>query len=193
VISRRRRRGARGQSLIEVALLLPVVILVTLGGTDLAQAYRYNDDVSGASRAGMRIGILSDASDIGDSVRSEPNSVVANNATVWGATGPGGAYDHCTDGSLNCGDPSGCGASVFTSNPTEVACFAIHACTLDSNQRCQTYAGWGTRPEPNQSYAGLEVVVVYKFAPSTPLIAHFAGSSGYFLLTSKAQGLELYY
>jgi hypothetical protein len=174
--------------------MLPVVILVTLGGTDLAQAYRYSDDVAGASRAGMRIGILSDASDIGDSVRSEPNSVVANTTAVWGTTGPGGTYDHCTDGTLNCGDPNGCPVSAFSgaANAGRLACFAIHACTLDSSsQRCLTYGGWGTRPEPNQGRDGLEVVVVYKFTPSTPLIAQFAG--GAFYLTSKTQGLELYY
>jgi Flp pilus assembly protein TadG len=189
---RRRARRARGQSLVEVALMLPIVILVTLGGTDLAQAYRYSDDVSGASRAGMRIGIQSDATDIGSAVRTEPNSVVANSAALWGATGPGGTYDHCTNGTTNCGDPNGCPASVFTG--TRVACFAIHACALDSTQRCTTYSSWGLRPEPDQSYGnGLEVVVVYKFTPNTPLIAQFAGAAGSFLLTSKAQGLELYY
>ena len=190
---RRKRAGRRGQSLVEVALLLPIILLVTLGGADLAQAYRFSSDVSGAARAGMRIGIQGDTQDIGDAIRSEPNSVVTNTSTVWGNTGPGGTYASCTNGTTNCGDPNGCPTSVFTGG--RLACFAIHSCTLNSSQQCSgTYSSWGQRPEPNQTYgAALEVVVVYKFTPATPLVANLAGSGGSFYLTAKSQGLELYY
>lgn len=194
--TRRRRRGGRGQSLVEAALVLPVIVLVALGGTDLAQAYRYSSDVAGASRAGMRIGIQGDTTDIGDSVRSEPNSVVADTDAVWGATGPGGANTsaNCNGtGTGTCGDANGCPASVFTG--TRVACFAIHSCVLDTSMRCTTgYSSWGLRPEPNQTYGkGLEVVVVYKFTPSTPAIGQLAGAGGSYYLTGKNLGLELYY
>jgi Flp pilus assembly protein TadG len=188
---RRRRRSGRGQSLVEVALVLPLLLIITLAASDLAQAYTYASDVAGASRAGMRAGIQGDTFDIGDAVRSEPNSVVADTVAAWGSTGPAQTYDHCgTSGA--CGDPNGCPSSAFVSG--QAACFAVHACVIVSNQ-CTTYSSWGVRPESSTSSngSGLEVVVVYKFKPLTPLMAQFAGSGGALYLTSKTQGLELYY
>jgi Flp pilus assembly protein TadG len=191
---RRRGRSRRGQSLIEVALVLPILLLVTLGGTDLAQAYRFNSDVAGASRAGMRSGIQSDGNDIGDAIRSEPNVVVSNDTPTWGATAQGGNNANCGQAGatgVSCGDLNGCPPSAFTG--TRIACFAVRSCVINSSEQCTTYSSWGLRPEPNQSYGtGLEVVVVYKFTPVTPLIASF-GSGGSFYLTGRTQGLELYY
>ena len=193
---RRRRPGARGQSLIESALVLPIIVLITLGCTDMAQAYRYATDVAGASRAGMRVGIMSDATDIGAAVRDEPNSVVANTVADWGNDGSGQSDDKCTAASNTCGDPGGCAKSsaFWTSppagQPNPIACFAARSCQLDASMQCTTtYGAWGTRPGPSAS-CGLDVVVVYRLVPTTPVVAGFAG--GAFYLTSVTQGLALY-
>lgn len=188
-----RRRRSRGQSLVEAALVLPILILVTLGGADLAQAYRYASDIAGASRAGMRSGVQGDAYDIGDAIRSEPNvqGVIQDSSSVWGPTYTGGSAANCSGvGTGTCGDTSGCPSSVFTG--TRLACFAIRACTLSSANQCTSYQSWGTRPEPGQNNSGLAVVVVYKYTPFTPLIATFAGVGGSFYLTSSTVGLCLY-
>jgi len=189
-----RRRRTRGQSIMEVALVLPLIILVTLGGTDLAQAYRFSADVAGASRAGMRTGIQGDNNDIGDAIRTEPNRVVQNTVAAWGNTATGGSEANC-DGTgaagTTCGNASGCPATAFTG--TRQACFAVRACHMNSNQQCDgTYTAWGVRPESANGDNGLEVTVVYKFTPNTPLMAQFT-AGGSFYLTSRTQGLELYY
>ena len=191
-----RRRRSRGQSLIESALVLPIIVLITLGCTDMAQAYRYATDVAGASRAGMRVGIMSDATDIAAAVRDEPNSVVANTVTDWGDDGSQQSYDKCTSGSATCGDPAGCArTSAFwtappAGQPDPIACFAVRSCVLNSTLQCTTtFGAWGTRPGPSAS-CGLEVVVVYRLVPVTPVVAGFAG--GAFYLTATTQGLALY-
>ena len=180
---------------MEVALVLPLLILVTLGGTDLAQAYRYSADVAGASRSGMRTGIQSPGNDIGLAVRTEPNLVVKDNATTWGATAKNGNEANC-DGTgaagTTCGNTSGCPPSAFTG--TRVACFAVRACHMSSSgsQKCDgTYTAWGVRPDASNGDNGLEVTVVYKFTPNTPLMAQFS-IGGAFYLTSRTQGLSLY-
>ena len=185
----------RGQSLIESALVLPIIVLITLGCTDMAQAYRYATDVAGASRAGMRVGIMSDATDIGAAVRGEPNSVVANTVADWGKDGFSQTYDTCSTSTTVCGDPSGCDktSSFWTSppagQPNPIACFAARSCVLNASLQCTTFGAWGSRPAPSAN-CGLEVVVVYRLVPATPVVAGFAG--GAFYLTSNTQGLALY-
>lgn len=57
-MSRRRRRAARGQSLVEFALVLPVLLLIMLGLFDAGRAiYAYNT-VSNAAKEAARTGIV---------------------------------------------------------------------------------------------------------------------------------------
>jgi Flp pilus assembly protein TadG len=184
-----RRRGPRGQALAELALAFPVLILVVLGGMDLAQAYRFGNDAQGAARAGMLTATHDSSSDIGASIRQEPNNVIST--TSWGAESPGGS-NSCASG-VTCGDANGCATSSFTSGQT--ACFAIRGCTLANpsggNFACQTFdSTWGTRPAAG-SNKGIQVVVVLAYKPYTPLIGNF-GTNGVFYVKATAEGLELY-
>ena len=188
--------GSRGQALVEVAIMLPVLMFMTFMLIDLAHGFYLAVEISGASRAGVRDGIVSDTSDIGDAVRSEPNSAIANTTAVWGDTGPGGVNANCTVavGSQTCGDPNGCPASVFTG--ARIACFAVRTCTLSSNAdsgTCTSYGAWGSRPDPaSSSTRGLQVKVVYKLVPFTPFVAtRLAG--GLLSLSSTTTGDELYF
>ncbi|MHB8719528.1 MAG: TadE/TadG family type IV pilus assembly protein [Candidatus Dormibacteria bacterium] len=190
----RRRRGGRGQSLVEMAMIMPMVILVALGGTDLAVAYGYASDVAGSARAGMRIGIQGEAFDIGDAVRTEPSNVLQNNSTEWGNEAAGGSNGNCVgSGSGVCGAANGCSPADFIAN--QLACFAIRSCQVDSaSNRCTAYGAWGSRPDQgNAPFAGLEVVVVYRYYPKTPAITQLTGNGSAFYLTATSVGLELYF
>ena len=55
---KRRRRGSRGQTLVEFALGLPLIILLTLGMIDLARAVYYYNTLSDIARDGARFGIV---------------------------------------------------------------------------------------------------------------------------------------
>ncbi|MGH7777633.1 MAG: TadE/TadG family type IV pilus assembly protein [Candidatus Dormibacterales bacterium] len=189
-------RGGRGQALVEVAIVLPVLMFMTFMLVDLAHGFYLAVEISGATRAGVRDGIVSDTSDLGDAIRSEPNSAIADTTAVWGDTGPGGVDASCTaaPGSQSCGDPNGCPSSVFTGG--RLACFAVRSCTLSSSAdsgSCTSYGAWGSRPASTSSATrGLQVKVVYKLIPFTPFVAtRLAG--GLLYLTSTTTGDELYF
>ncbi len=187
----RQRRSRRGQSLVEMALVIPVITILMLGATDLGRAFYLNIEISGASRSGMRAGIISDGTDIGRAVRSEPNNAIANDIATWADTGPGGIND-CDPGASGhkCGDPSGCPASVFSG--TRSACFAVQVCTMGDPGVCTSTGPWGSRPVA-QSGQAVRVHVVYKLVPVTPAVATLAsGTGGVFYLMSDTYGIELY-
>ncbi len=180
----------RGQSLVEFAMVIPALMLLMLGSADLARAFYLDIEISGASRAGLRNGVITTANDVGAAARSEPNSAIANNVATWADTGPGGINADCTSATQHCGDPAGCPAAVFTG--TRTACFAIRTClTSNPDGTCATYSLWNIRPTQNSAQR-LDVRVVYKFTPITPVIAQFAGAGGSFYLTVDTLGPELY-
>jgi Flp pilus assembly protein TadG len=187
------RQRSHGQALVEFAITIPVLVMLMLGGADLARGFYYDLQVSGASRAGMRLGVQGTSTDLGDAIRSEPNSAISNDTTTWGNTGPGGANADCTSGSQKCGDTVGCVPSVFTGART--ACFAVRTCTL-TNGVCTSYGAWQSRPLVNSDAGGtnqaLVVRTVYKLTPATPFISNFSTFGGSFYIIAETTGLELY-
>jgi hypothetical protein len=183
-------RSKRAQAMVEMALILPFLTLLTLGAADLGRAFYLHLEITGASRAGMRSGIQGTGHDIGHALRGEPNTAIMNDTATWGSTAWGGSYD-CNPGIVGhtCGEPSGCPPSAFGAG--QLACFAVRTCTITS-AACGSYGAWQSRP-PGGGAAptALVVRVVYKFTPVTPLIAQFA-SNGSFYLTEETYGLELY-
>lgn len=213
------RRRTRGQSTLEFALIAPLLFLLLLGASDFAQGFYLSIETNGAARAGMRQAIQADSNDIGDAVRSEPNTAIPCTAAVWGqafapcgaGTGTAGNLANCTSGSQSCGDPKGCdplNSSFWTtpgpgaaSNP--IACFAVQKCTKAPGDFTCTYnpawnsGTWNTRPTGCSggtcTYNGIVVKVVYKYTPTTPLIASFvAGTGGSFYLTQIVTGMQAY-
>lgn len=178
----------RGQALVEMALVLPLLVFIMLGAADLGRAYYIKLEMSGASRAGMRMAVLGTVTDIGNAVRAEPNNAIPNTAAAWGATAAGGVNGNCTSASQSCGDPNGCVASSFTGS--QQACYAVRTCATWANGVCGGVSAWGGRPNAGTDQA-VEVLVVYRLAPVTPIIANFA-SNGYFYLPGDTFGLQLY-
>src|ERR1700682_3195143 len=65
----------RGQALVEFALIAPVLIAFVLLTVDVGRAYWEAIDAAGAARAGARMGIISDTSDIGSDIRDAPQTL----------------------------------------------------------------------------------------------------------------------
>jgi hypothetical protein len=179
-----------GQALVEFAIITPVLLLFVLLTVDVGRAFWESIDAAGAARAGVRMGLISDTSDIGGAIRDEPNSGIPNTAAAWGSMGPGTAWGTCTIASAVCGDPNGCQASSFSGS--QIACFAVRTCTLSGGDlgSCNSYGAWGQRPLTGGGHA-LQVLVVIKFASVTPALAEVAGSTLY--LRQTAIGEELYF
>ena len=189
-----RRRWTSGQAIVEFTLLVPVLMLFVLLTVDVSRAYWQSIDADGAARAGARMAIISDTSDIGSAVRDEPNSGIPNTVAAWGNEGPGQPNGVCTSSTATCGDPSGCVAGSFTVS-TQIACFAVRPCNLSSAGdlgSCSSYGTWGTRPEPGGGHA-IQVVVVIKFVAATPALAQFAGPGGNLYLNQKTVAEEVYF
>lgn len=51
------RGRQRGQSLVEAAITLPIVLLLTLGVTDLGRAFYYREAVTNSARQALRIAV----------------------------------------------------------------------------------------------------------------------------------------
>lgn len=192
------RRGQRGQAATELAISIPVLVLLMLGVTDLARAFYLSVEINGAARAGARAGIAGDTVDIGDFVRSEPNTGIPNTPAAWGSTGPGGVNANCVSAPASqryCGDPSGCVAASFQAG--QLACFAIRRCAL-SNGDWGTCSfdplGYGYRPlSTSPTYKALEITVVYRMPILTPLISNLAGAGGFLMLKRTALANEVYF
>ena len=52
-----RLRKARGQSLVETAITLPVVLLLALGVTDIGRAFYYRESVTNSVRQALRVAV----------------------------------------------------------------------------------------------------------------------------------------
>ncbi|MBV8195480.1 MAG: pilus assembly protein [Candidatus Dormibacteraeota bacterium] len=209
---RSRLRASQGQAVLEFALIVPVLFILMLGASDLAQGYFLGIDITGAARAGMREGSRANSSVLGESIRGEPagntgggtvGAGIPDTVSVWGLT----AYNQtngCDPSSTTCGDPYGCQTSgahnafaavtIGTTTYHPIACFAVQTCTITSSSNsyvCTPSGVWGTRPGAGTN-SGMYVRVVYKFTPQTPLIASLAGTGGAFYLTATCTGMETY-
>lgn len=190
-----RRGGERGQALVEFCLITPVLLLFVLLSVDVGRAFYEAVDAAGAARAGARMGIISDTSDIGEAVRAEPNTGIPDTVAAWGSVGPGTANGVCTVSTATCGDPNGCATTFFSG--TVFACFAIRACTLTGGGggdlgTCNSYGPWGIRPQDGSAGHGLEVKVVIKYFGVTPALPVIV-PGGLIYLTQHAVANELYF
>lgn len=70
------RHGVRGQSLVELALVLPVMVLLLAGGTDLARAYFVGIEMTDAARAGALYVSTSDPTQPGAPINTSPGSPI---------------------------------------------------------------------------------------------------------------------
>jgi len=187
------RRRSQGQALVEFTLTVPVLLLFVLLTVDVGRAYWESIDAAGAARAGARMALISDTSDIASAVRDEPNSGIPNTVAAWGLEGPGQSYGSCTAAASTCGDPSGCAPASFLG--AQIACFAIRTCNLSSGGdlgTCSTYNTWGLRPVPGTG-RGIQIVVVIKFIAATPALAQIIGPGGNLYLTQTSVAEEAYY
>jgi Flp pilus assembly protein TadG len=187
----RRSRRDRGQALVEFALITPVLIVFVLLTVDVSRAFWESIDAAGAARAGARMGVISDTSDIGSAVRDEPNTGIPDTVAAWGSVGPGTAQGTCTAALSVCGDPNGCARTSFSGS--QFACFAVRTCTLSSSGdlgTCTSYGPWGIRPSSGGH--GLQIVVVIKFPAVTPAL-NLLIPGGNLYLTQTTLGDELYF
>ncbi len=57
-LAMRNRRGSRGQSVVEFALVLPIFLMLTVGVIDLGRGVYYYNTLANVAREGARFGIV---------------------------------------------------------------------------------------------------------------------------------------
>ena len=84
-----RRKTLRGQSLVEVAISLPVLLLLALGVTDIGRAFYYREAVTNSARQALRIAVSPAQHSTADAVCAGAGGPSA--VTVTTAIPPGGS------------------------------------------------------------------------------------------------------
>jgi Flp pilus assembly protein TadG len=78
---------ARGQALVEAALVLPFVVVLSVGVADLGRAFYYSEAVNNAARQALRTAISQPQQSTGDAVCSGGGASASNTATIPPASG----------------------------------------------------------------------------------------------------------
>ncbi len=97
-------RCADGNLSVELALVLPILVLLALGTYDFGRAFQEKHRLAGAARAGAQYAIQNPGSDDVAGVVQSARNDAADTANTLGVT----ARYYCTcptSGELTCGDP----------------------------------------------------------------------------------------
>ena len=82
-LHRRGQENSRGQSLVEFALVIPLVLLMFMGIVDLGRAVFAYNAVSNGAREGMRLAVVNQSeAAIQDKVRSASSGISAADVTT---------------------------------------------------------------------------------------------------------------
>ena len=176
-----RRHAMRGgQNVVEVALILPLLLLLAFGVFDLGRAFGLGITTVGSARSGLREGIQNTTNDTGLFIRGDFGS-----NTNWGSEegppfgGPAAVFAHCPTPNVaageSCGDPNGCPPASFA--PTQDSCFAIGSCTL-VGATCNPASITWNMPVPKKGDV-LVVRVVSRLQLITGLVAAVTGRNIY--------------
>lgn len=161
--ARRRTRRQDGQSLVELAIVLPVLMILMLAVADIARIYATMNTLESAAREAADWGAFRPGNWAAD---ADPNACGGNPAYVCtlaemqtrACTPPSGLPEFLPSG----GDGTSC------TNPTFTCSLVLPSGSLadcGSATQCATYLGSGTSP------CKVKVDLVYEFRTITPLEA----------------------
>ena len=170
--------GGRGQSMVEFALLLPVFVLFIFGILDFGRSIYYYNAVSQAVGEAAR------------AVALAPTSLPANSDALTAAQAqaswitlapcPNQTVDSSNAASA-ASDLAGGAAYLFIGNPGGANVNSDGANAPGGESGTSTCTA---TPALSSNHDRLQVTIVYKFTPFTPLISQFTGSQ--ILLTSTS-------
>ena len=104
-------RSEQGASLVELALVLPMLLFIVLGTVDFARGYYFGNEVAGAARAGAIYGSTNptDTTGITNAVKYAAPDVsnISASSISWGCECPDG-----TNASVSCSSAPSCSTNV---------------------------------------------------------------------------------
>jgi Flp pilus assembly protein TadG len=164
VITQRRR----GQSLVELALALPVVLLLGPAVADLGRAVYYHEAVSNAARQALRIAVLDVQKPAGNTACSGGGSSASLSSVIPPLSG---------NSLATIGNEVGL-ESTYTGTP---AASAIAGATLTVTWHCASNIAVtnasATATDPSDTGSdSIEVQITYPMTLITPFLANFMAS-----------------
>jgi TadE-like protein len=184
---RRRRRGqtSRGTSLVEFALVGPILLLLVFGCIDFGRAYYHMNQLNNAAREGMRLAILQDhvCNTLNGPLGScTGSSTVSNETTVCQSILNEGALIstaswHCTEGGTLPASGTGTAGNAYV----EIDQFASSA---SSTVACDSSLASSTTMPRGAGNRSIEVKIDYYFRPLTPVFGQLFPSSFHLEATS---------
>lgn len=164
-----RKRGARrgspprrGQSLVELALLLPLLALLLLGTIDLGRAFFAHQRLIGAVREGALFGIRYPAYLTATSTNPLNSNSADPNNVVYRVRQEGAGSDGTTDPNLT--------VAVTANSSSDVLCYAGRSTTLLATG---SFPGDCTYAETGDT---IQVRATYAFRPLTTQIIGIVGA-----------------
>lgn len=147
---------------MESALLFPVLMLLVLGSADLGRVFYYAIAITNAAREGARHGAYYDPTNPGS-----PNATAASGPIMAAVQAEVPAGVTVTQ-PYPAPNPSTCPSQPYPdySYPTQPNTAAVYVC-FNENYLLTTGA-------PGQT---IRVAILFNFAPVTPMVSSFAGSS----------------
>ncbi len=131
------RRQMRGQSLVETAITLPVILLLALGVTDIGRAFYYREAVGNSVRQALRVAVSPDQHATADSICAGTSSGPLA-VTVSSPIPPAGgaittiANEAALESSNN-GTPAG---SVIAGSTLSVTFHCLNGSAITTSRRC---------------------------------------------------------
>jgi Flp pilus assembly protein TadG len=173
------RTRSRGQSLVEAAVALPFVLLLTLGVTDIGRAFYYREAVTNATRQALRVAVSPTQQATANTVCSSAGAGPV--ATTASTTLPPGAVSVATIANL---------ASLESSSNGTPAGSVINGATIQVTFHCLANAGVtnATSSGGLPSSAGSDSITVsisYNFSVITPLLWAVTGTTFPITVTSS--------
>ncbi|MEA2629264.1 MAG: hypothetical protein QOJ10_1724 [Chloroflexota bacterium] len=165
-----KRRALSGQSLVEVAISLPVILLLALGVTDIGRAFFYREAVTNSTRQALRIAVSPAQRATADTVcagSGGPSAVTVTTTIPAGGGSIATIVNGAASESSNNGAPAG---SVISGAIISVT---FH-CLAGSAVTNATSNGAGPLDPGSDS---VTVRISYSFAVITPLLWPVTGTA----------------
>ncbi len=168
------RRGSRGQSAVEFALVAPLLFLLIFGIVDFGRAMFYQNEVTNATREGARIAIL--ASNPCNTVYGDPSGNCSDSLTPAGPSVCSAIEDSATlISNWSCSEDG-----VLPASPKPGWAYVEVDQASSPGASCPGAVG-GTAASTPRSTGSLLITVTirYYFRPITPIVGALFPSNFY--------------
>ncbi len=166
------RRGSRGQSAVEFALVAPLLFLLIFGIVDFGRAMFYQNEITNATREGARIAIL--ASNPCNTVYGDPADNCSTSATPSGPT-----VCSAIEGSATLISNWSCGEDgVLPANPKPGWAYVEVDQASSAGAACPGATGAVSTPRQSGTLL-ITVTIRYYFQPITPIVGALFPSTFY--------------